>query len=154
MLFYTNTNLAFVGISIHHRHQSRISILASWRKRFVHTQNLHTLTGYSVLVVSFKMLYWCMGGKPSDILCVLDFLGLITSDYNVQEEWRLIRDFVMRFPAIILNTVKYIEAGKPAPHLLCQFLCSLARTISSYYRSTKILLVRFRMYNSHYRVQC
>ncbi|XKL68204.1 hypothetical protein PGB90_003695 [Kerria lacca] len=59
---------------------------------------------------------------------------------KLEKEWNLMFHFVLNFPNVIRNTMEYIEEGKPSPHLLCTFLYSLARTVSSYYRSTKILL--------------
>lgn len=64
---------------------------------------------------------------------------------NFQKEWILVFKYVMNFPVIVKESMLHLQEGKPSPHLLCSFLFAFARTISSYYRSTKILLVRFSL---------
>lgn len=60
-----------------------------------------------------------------------------------QKEWKIVFCFILEFSATVRRTIENIDEGRLSLHLLAQFLYSLARTTSSYYRSTKILLVRF-----------
>ncbi|XP_065203118.1 DALR anticodon-binding domain-containing protein 3 [Planococcus citri] len=57
-----------------------------------------------------------------------------------EKEWIILFNFLLQFPNVVLNAGKDIKKGQFSPYILYNFLHNMSRTVSSYYRSTKILL--------------
>ncbi|XP_026752969.2 DALR anticodon-binding domain-containing protein 3 [Galleria mellonella] len=63
-------------------------------------------------------------------------LSLLTQE----DEWCLIFNYILGFPSLIANCVEINEKNcEFRPHLICNFLCSMVRVFSQYYRRVRIL---------------
>ncbi|XP_059053027.1 DALR anticodon-binding domain-containing protein 3 [Achroia grisella] len=57
-----------------------------------------------------------------------------------EDEWCLVYNYILGFPSVISNCVELNEKScEFRPHHLCNFLCSMVRELSQYYRRVRIL---------------
>jgi arginyl-tRNA synthetase len=61
--------------------------------------------------------------------------------FILQEEWDLVFSYILSYPSMLQSSVKDVENGKIAPHLVCSFMMAMCSCFSVYYRRVRILTV-------------
>lgn len=61
--------------------------------------------------------------------------------FLLQEEWDLMFSYLLSYPSMLQSSVRNVEQGKVAPHLVCSFIMAMCSCFSAYYRRIRILTV-------------